>query len=100
MELHAPLGVWQICGQGCDSPLIVVTHPRAHAAMCVSSPNRNSAGGQGHNVLSASLSLCFTMHGGFSRIDRKQRGSKLIIQCAGNVSEASAGRLETTKGLL
>lgn len=102
------VGVWQMCGRGCDTPLIVVTRSRAHVSLCVcvNSTEKERAWGQGQDMLSPLslpfsplLSPLFTMHGGLSRIGCRQRGSKLIIQCAGNVSKASAGRLETSKGL-
>lgn len=64
---------------------------------CVNNTEKERARGQGQDMLSPPLSLLFTMHGGLSRIGCRQRGSKLIIQCAGNMSKASAGRLETRK---
>lgn len=84
----------------CDSLKGICVRPCAR----VNSTEEDRAWGQ--DMLCPSLSLplslflspLFTMHRGLSRIGCRQRGSKLIIQCAGKVAKASAGRLEISKG--
>lgn len=99
------VGVWQMCVWGPDTPLIVVIHPRALCVcvhVCQQHRKRESLGARAGYDLSFLLvhSLCpsFTMHGSLSRVECRQRGSKLITQCAGNVSRASASSLETSEG--
>lgn len=93
--------VWQMCALCHDTPLIVVTGSRAYVPACVhvSTVQRKMAVG-GKNSVSFSLFPLFTMQRGLSRIGWEQRSSKLIIQCAGNVSKASAERQKQSKGLI
>ena len=98
--LGQPAGVCRCVYEAMTHPLLLrLTQGQMLVRVCQQRHReREGLGAMAGCVFSLSSSL-FTMHGGSSGIVCRQRGSKLIIQCAGNVSKASAGRLETSKGL-
>ena len=71
-------------------------------SVCQQHRERESLGARAGYVVPLPLSLSLSpFHYAWKVVkDRVQaQGSKLIIQCSGNVSKASTGRLETSKGL-